>query len=144
MPGSGPTGKRKSALEKRKSAPPSDERKVLIAEDHPINRELLREMVTSLGYQVIEAGDGEETLRKIQETTPDLAIIDLQMPKIDGLEVIRQLREQPEYADFPVIALTAYAMRGDRERMLDAGFTAYLAKPVRLEALKAELKRLLG
>jgi CheY-like chemotaxis protein len=131
-------------LKIRSVGPDSGGKKVLIAEDHPVGRELLREMVQSLGYQVIETGDGEEALRKIRETTPHLAIIDVQMPKVDGFAVIQELRGWPEYADFPVIALTGFAKGAGRERILDAGFSAYLAKPIRLKELNAELKRFLG
>ncbi len=117
--------------------------KILIADDHPMNREMLEEMLLSLGYEAIVTSNGEEALQKIEQAKPDLALIDIQMPKLDGMAFIQRIREKPLYATFPVIAVTAYAMQGDREKMLEAGFTSYIAKPFRLNVLEAELQRLL-
>lgn len=117
--------------------------KILIADDQPMNREMLEEMLISLGYEAIVTSNGEEALQKIEQAKPDLALIDIQMPKLDGMALIQRIREKPHYATFPVIALTAYAMQGDRERMLEAGFTSYIAKPFHLDVLEAELQRLL-
>ncbi|MCZ6752072.1 MAG: response regulator [Acidobacteria bacterium] len=117
--------------------------KILIADDHPMNREMLAEMLISLGYEAIVTSNGEEALQKIEQAKPDLALIDIQMPKLDGMAFIQRIREKPHFATFPVIALTAYAMQGDRERMLEAGFTSYIAKPFHLDVLEAELQRLL-
>ncbi len=117
----------------------SKSQKILIADDNPINRELLEEMLLSMGYEAIVASDGEEALQKIEQSKPDLALIDIQMPKLDGMGLIQRIRENPQYATFPVIAVTAYAMLGDRKKMLEAGFTSYISKPFHLEVLEAEL-----
>ncbi len=118
--------------------------RVLIAEDNPVNRELLRELLEGRGYDVDEACDGEEALEMIKRTRPNILLLDLSMPKLDGFEVVRKVRENPQLADLPVMAVTAYAMRGDREKVLDAGFDGYLSKPIDVASLAEELKRVLG
>jgi CheY-like chemotaxis protein len=117
--------------------------KILIAEDNAVNRELLRELLEARGYAVVEACDGEEALRVIEQTQPDILLLDIGMPKLDGFAVVRKIRENPLLALLPVLAVTAYAMQGDRERILNAGFDGYLSKPVNSRSLDQELDRLL-
>jgi len=120
---------------------------ILVAEDNPHNRHVFKEFLTSLGHTVRAAGDGEEALRFFAEQPFDLAFMDVQMPRMDGLEAVRRLRAGDcgaRAAATPVVALTAYAMSGDRERFLDAGMTDYLAKPLKLEALSAAVARHAG
>jgi two-component system cell cycle response regulator DivK len=119
-------------------------RKVLIAEDNPVNRELLRELLEGRGCEVAEACDGEEALEMLERTRPDILLLDLGMPKLDGFGVMRKIRENAQLADLPVLAVTAFAMRGDREKALDAGFDGYLSKPINAISLAQELERLLG
>ena len=97
----------------------------------------------SRGYAVVEASDGIEALRSARESKPDLIILDLHMPGLDGFGVIEELRRDREFAATPVMALTASAMQGDRERALSPGFTGYIAKPIRLSELRSEVERLL-
>ncbi len=118
--------------------------KALIAEDNPVNRELLRELLEVRGYEVEEACDGEEALEMIERTQPNILLLDLNMPNLDGFGVVRRVRENPRLTDLPVLAVTAYAMRGDREKVLDAGFDGYLSKPISAVSLGEELERLLG
>ena len=118
--------------------------KVLIAEDNAVNRELLRELLEMRGYTVVEACDGEEALRMIEQTQPDLLLLDIGMPVLDGFAVVRKIRENPRFASLPVVAVTAYAMQGDREKILNSKFDGYLSKPVNARALAEELERLLG
>jgi CheY-like chemotaxis protein len=118
--------------------------KVLMAEDSPVNRELLRELLESQGCEVDEAWDGEEALQRLAQKRPDIALLDIGMPKLDGFGVIKKVRQDPQLADLPVLAVTAYAMRGDREKGLDAGFDGYLSKPVDGRLLFAEMDRLLN
>jgi CheY-like chemotaxis protein len=118
-------------------------KKIVIAEDSAAGRELLHELIESWGYEVIEAADGREALQKIIETAPDLLLCDIQMPEQDGYAVIQSLRQDPRFMKLPVIALTAFAMRGDKEKTLAAGFDGHQSKPVEFESLKAEIKRLL-
>jgi CheY-like chemotaxis protein len=118
--------------------------KVLMAEDSVVNRELLRELLESQGCEVDEARDGEEALMILARKRPDIVLLDIGMPKLDGFDVIRKVREDPSLADLPVLAVTAYAMRGDREKGLEAGFDGYLSKPVNGRLLFAEMNRLLS
>jgi CheY-like chemotaxis protein len=118
-------------------------RKILIAEDDPASRELLWELLVGRAYRVVQACDGREALQKIEQERPDLVVLDVQMPGLDGLAVLRQLREDPRFSALPVVALSAYAMRGDRERGLAAGFDAYLTKPIDAAALTAQIEDLL-
>ena len=119
-------------------------KKILVAEDDPALRELVRETLGMLGYEVIEAVDGEEALRKVRESPPDLVLLDIQMPKLDGQGVLKQIRQDPKLAHLPVVALTGFAMRGDKEKGLATGFDNYLAKPVAGKELKKLLKDMLG
>jgi len=116
---------------------------VLIADDKATSRELVRTVLEKSGYTVAEASDGIEALRNARELKPDLIILDLHMPGIDGFGVIQEIRRDRELAATPVLALTASAMQGDRERALSAGFTGYIAKPIQLHALRSEVERLL-
>lgn len=116
-------------------------KRILVAEDNPANRELIREILEAHGYEVVEALDGEEALRKVEGMKPDLVLLDIQMPKLDGYSVLYRLRENPRTATLPVIALTAYAMRGDWEKGLAAGFNAYLTKPITASVLTREIEQ---
>ena len=118
--------------------------KILIAEDNPVNRELLRELLEMRGHTVVEACDGEEALRIIEQTQPDLVLLDIGMPLLDGFGVIRKIRENPRFASMPVVAVTAYAMQGDREKILSSKFDGYLSKPVDARSLVQELDRVLS
>ena len=116
---------------------------VLVADDKATSRELVRTILEKSGYTVAEACDGIEALRNARELKPDLVILDLHMPGLDGFAVIREIRRDLELAATPVMALTASAMQGDRERAISAGFTAYIAKPIQLSVLRSEIERLL-
>jgi CheY-like chemotaxis protein len=119
-------------------------KRILIVEDKATSRELLRTVLEQQGYNVDEAPDGEQALRMIREGMPDLVLMDLQIPARDGYDVIREVRKDPRLRHVPVLAVTASAMQGDRERVLAAGFTGYIAKPVSLVELRREVNRLLG
>jgi two-component system cell cycle response regulator DivK len=118
-------------------------KRVLLAEDNPMNRELIHDMLEARGFEVIATGDGEEVLRKIEEVQPDVVLLDIQMPRLDGYAVLRRLREGARFRHLPVIALTAYAMHGDREKALESGFDSYISKPIDFAQLRAEIERLL-
>lgn len=119
-------------------------KKVLVAEDSAVNRELLRELLENRGYEVTEACNGAEALRSIEENPPHILLLDLGMPVLDGFATIRKIRESTILAALPVLAVTAYAMRGDREKVLEAGFDGYLSKPIDPLLLHRELERLLA
>jgi CheY-like chemotaxis protein len=114
---------------------------ILIADDRASSRELLRTVLEREGYRVLEAADGEEALTAAHAGNPDLILLDLQMPRLDGYGVLEQLRREARFALVPVVALTASAMRGDREKILAAGFTDYLAKPAGPEVLRETIAR---
>jgi two-component system cell cycle response regulator DivK len=118
-------------------------KKILVADDSVASRELIREVLEMSGYEVIDATDGEEAVRLVRENAPDLVLVDIQMPRLDGYGVLRELRADPRFPDLRVVALTAFAMQGDSERALDAGFDGYITKPVDIAALRQEIRRFL-
>lgn len=118
-------------------------RKILVADDKATGREIVRTVLERAGYEVFEAGDGFDALSTADRVMPDLIILDLHMPAMDGFGVIKELRSDPRFATLPVMALTASAMEGDRQRAILAGFTSYLCKPVSLQSLRNEVERLL-
>ena len=122
---------------------PPEKAVILIADDRASSRELLRTVLLRAGYEVLEAEDGEQALAQARSGHPDLILLDLQMPGLDGFGVLAELRGDPRFKDLPVLALTASAMRGDREKILEAGFTDYLAKPAGPDTLRETVARLL-
>jgi two-component system, cell cycle response regulator DivK len=116
---------------------------VLIAEDNPVNRELLRELLENRGYAVLEACNGEEALAVVEQARPDILLLDIGMPVLDGFGTIKKIRENLGFKSLPVLAVTAYAMQGDQEKILNSGFDGYLSKPVNSQSLTKELDRLL-
>ncbi|MBN8581101.1 MAG: PAS domain S-box protein [Anaerolineae bacterium] len=117
--------------------------KILLAEDMESNIVILGDYLEHQGYELIYARNGEEALEKAKETLPDLILMDIQMPVMDGLAATRRLRTDPRFATVPIIALTALAMTGDRERCLEAGATEYVSKPTNLKKLKDMIASLL-
>jgi CheY-like chemotaxis protein len=117
---------------------------VLVADDKATGRELVRTILENGGYQVFEASDGAEAVAQAKEIKPDLIILDIHMPRLDGFGVIGELRRDEAFAKTPILALTASAMLGDRERAMAAGFTGYITKPIRPSALREEVHRLLA
>ena len=118
-------------------------KKVLVADDKDTGRELVRTVLEKSGLQVFEANDGTQAVAEALRLRPDLIILDIHMPGMDGFGVIEKLRREAAFSHTPIIALTASAMMGDRERAMAAGFTGYITKPIRLDALRAEVERLL-
>jgi CheY-like chemotaxis protein len=109
--------------------------RILIIEDDPRNMRLLEMTLKAKGYTLLEATDGGEALDMAIRERPDLIIMDIQLPKINGLAVTKKLRKTPGFEDTPIIAITAYAMKGDRERAVEAGCNAYLPKPINIREL---------
>jgi CheY-like chemotaxis protein len=104
--------------------------KILLVEDNPVNRRLAGFLLRSQGYQVREATDALEALEMIGSDPPDLIVMDVQLPGMDGLEATKKLKEQPATADIPVVAVTSFAMKGDREKAFAAGCAGYITKPI--------------
>jgi len=119
-------------------------RRILVVEDNPLNLKLVRDVLQFAEYDVIEAHSGEEALRTAEENPPDLVLMDLQLPGIDGTETLRRLREGPLKTDVPVVAVTALAMAEDRERAAVAGFDGYVEKPISVRALPNQVEAFLN
>jgi two-component system cell cycle response regulator DivK len=109
-------------------------RQILVVEDNERNLKLVRDVLLFAGYEVISARSGEQGVALARERVPDLVLMDLQLPAMDGTEALRILRADPLTREIPVVAVTAFAMKDDRERALDAGFDSYLEKPINVRA----------
>lgn len=118
-------------------------KKILIADDHDDNRELLQLLLAGAGYDVNEARDGRECLRMAREMKPDLIMVDLSMPVLDGWGVIEELKSDPETDRIPVITVTANASL-ERRRALETGFSAYVSKPFRMDELLKTVARVIA
>lgn len=119
-------------------------KKILVVEDNPDNRILIIDILESLNYEVKVAIDGEEGVELAQSMVPDLILMDLSLPKMDGWTAAGQIKETPTLRHIPIIALTAHAMVGDRERALEAGCDDYITKPIDLRTLAMKLQQHLG
>jgi CheY-like chemotaxis protein len=116
--------------------------KILVADDNLGGRDLLRAILEHDGHTVIEASDGEEALDVLRDTVPDLVILDIHMPQLDGFEVLARIRDDPRFDKTPVLALTASATPANQERILSAGFTNHFTKPIgpaKLRQIVAEM-----
>jgi two-component system cell cycle response regulator DivK len=102
---------------------------ILYVEDNELNRKIVRDLLKRTKYQLVEAYDGEAGVAKALETRPDLILMDIQLPKISGLDATRRLRAEAATANIPIIAITSFALSGDDQKAKEAGATAYLAKP---------------
>jgi CheY-like chemotaxis protein len=119
-------------------------KRVLVADDDPVSRGLIRDALCSLSYEVVEASNGEESLLKMVEARPDLILLDIEMPLLDGYGVLQRVRDDPSLSQLPVAAITAQALPADRERGLARGFAAYLTKPIGVATLRTEVEHLLS
>ena len=117
--------------------------KVLIVEDNPQNMQLIELLLRTKNYTLLKAVDGEEALDMATREQPDLVLMDIQLPKLSGLEVTKKLRQMPVFSHTPIIALTAYAMKGDKDRFLEAGCDADLSKPICTRELPGMIDKML-
>ena len=108
---------------------------VLVVEDNEMNMKLFRDILVATGYRTLEATTGGEAVEMASEHTPNLVLMDIQLPDLDGVQALHRLRANARTATIPVLALTAQAMRGDRERFLAEGFDGYVSKPVNVREL---------
>jgi len=118
-------------------------RKILVVEDNQDNREMVVKVLKFNGYGVIEAVDGEEAIEKAKTQAPALILLDIYLPKMDGYEVAKRLKGDTGLKDIPVIALTAHAMKGNREQALAAGFDGYISKPIDIRELPKQIEQFL-
>ena len=126
-------------------APPrSTTKRVLIVEDNPLNMKLLRDVLDAHGYETITTGEGIEGVALAYDQQPDLILMDLQLPDISGYEAVRRLKEHPPTRTIPVVAVTAFAMSGDKRKALTSGCDAYLPKPISLRDFIEVVERFIG
>jgi len=116
---------------------------VLIIEDNDLNMKLFADLLEAEGYRVLQSREGVAGFQLARQAHPDLVVMDIQLPAISGLEVTRWLKEDAELAHIPVVAVTAYAMKGDEARMLEGGCEAYLAKPISVATFLETIRRLI-
>lgn len=119
-------------------------KRILVVEDNDLNRKLFCDVLKANGYEVVPVADGQNVLATARRFAPQLVIMDIQLPNVSGIDLIAQLKADPALADAPVLAVTAYAGKGDEERIRDAGAEDYLAKPVSITPFMAAVRALLG
>jgi two-component system, cell cycle response regulator DivK len=115
-------------------------RRVLVIEDTEDNRQIVRDLLTSAGYEIIEAADGESGVAMAASTRPDIILMDIQLPVMDGYEATRRIKADPVTAQIPIIAITSYALAGDEAKTRDAGCDGYIAKPFSPRLLLAKVR----
>jgi CheY-like chemotaxis protein len=117
---------------------------VLVVEDNEMNMQLVEYLLEEGGYTIVKATSGEEALRLTGEAVPDLILMDIHLPGLDGLSVVRQMKEDDRTSGVPILALTAHAMRGDRDRFLQAGCDGYISKPIDVKSFIPSLEQYLS
>ncbi len=122
----------------------SENVKILYVEDNPENRMLVRRILMAEDFDVLEAGDAYQAMKLIETVQPDLILMDINLPEIDGYTLTARLKENPKLSQVPIIALTANVMKGDRERILDSGCDGYIQKPIDVDALPVQIRSFLG
>jgi two-component system cell cycle response regulator DivK len=118
-------------------------KRILVVEDTEDNRQILRDVLSDAGYDLIEAGDGEEGVRMAAEFQPDLVLMDIQLPLVDGYEATRRIKADPVSRHIPVIAVTSYALAQDEKKAIAVGCSGYVAKPFSPRALLAKIREFL-
>lgn len=118
--------------------------RILVVEDNEQNLKLVRDVLQHSGYEIVEARSGEEGVLLTQQRHPDLVLMDLHLPGIDGTEALRRIRQDPDVHGIPVVAITASVMKGDRTWVLAAGFDGYLEKPISVRALPGQVLEFLN
>jgi two-component system, cell cycle response regulator DivK len=118
-------------------------KRILVVEDQEDNRQIIRDLLTSAGYQLVEAVDGEEGVRLAESERPDLILMDIQLPVLDGHEATRRIKQNPELRHIPIIVVTSYALSGDDRKAMAAGSDGYMAKPFSPRQLLATIRKFL-
>lgn len=117
------------------------DKNVMVVEDNEKNRKLMRVVLKAKGYNVIEATTGEEALGILKHQMPDIILMDIQLPGIDGLTLVKQIKADAITKDIPIIAVTAYAMKGDEQKFLETGCDAYVSKPINTQELPLVIEK---
>lgn len=122
----------------------SENAKILYVEDNAENRLLVRRILMAEDFDVLEAGDAYQAMKLVETVQPDLILMDINLPEVDGYTLTARLKENPKFSQVPIIALTANVMKGDRERILDSGCDGYIQKPIDVDALPTQIRSFLG
>ena len=117
---------------------------VLIVEDNELNMKLFHDLIQAQGYNILQTKDGMDALKLARQHKPDLILMDIQLPEVSGLEVTKWLKDDPELRHIPVVAVTAFAMKGDEERIREGGCEAYLSKPISVGKFIETVRRFIG
>lgn len=117
---------------------------ILVVEDNPMSMELALDLLELYGYKVTGVEDGFKALETVEEDNFDLILLDMQLPKMEGLEVLEKLKNNPKTSDIPVVAMTAHAMIGDEERFIEAGCAGYISKPIDVNKFKSTIEQYLS
>jgi two-component system cell cycle response regulator DivK len=120
------------------------QKKVLIVEDNDLNMKLFNDLLEAHGYDTVQTNNGAEALELARRHHPNLILMDIQLPEISGLEVTRWIKQDNELRGIPIVAVTAFAMKGDEEKIRDGGCEAYIAKPISVASFLQTVERLLG
>jgi two-component system, cell cycle response regulator DivK len=118
--------------------------KVLVVEDNELNMKLFRDLLDAFGYETVECRDGSKVIDLAREVSPALIIMDIQLPEVSGLDITRWVKDDPQLSHIPVLAVTAFAMRADEQRVMEAGCEAYLSKPIQISSFMRAVDRLAG
>ncbi|MCW2274579.1 response regulator [Rhodoblastus acidophilus] len=119
-------------------------KKVLIVEDNELNMKLFNDLLEAHGYQTLQTRNGVEAVSLARAHHPDLILMDIQLPEVSGLQVTQWLKDDPDLADIPVVAITAFAMKGDEEKILQGGCEAYLSKPISVVKFLETVRKFIG
>lgn len=119
-------------------------KKVLVVEDNELNMKLFHDLLEAHGHETVQTRDGHDALALAREHKPDLILMDIQLPEVSGLNVTRWLKDETDLADIPVIAVTAFAMKGDEQKILEGGCEGYISKPISVSEFMAVIQRYIG
>lgn len=119
-------------------------KRILIVEDNELNLKLFRDLLGANGYETLETKDGNEAIQMVRSQTPDLILMDIQLPEISGLDITKMIKADDTIAHIPIIAVTAFAMKNDEEKIMQAGCQAYISKPISIGPFMDTVKQFLG
>lgn len=134
----------RNGVERRGIEPRTSQRSVLIVEDNELNMKLFHDLLAAHGYRTIQTRNGLEALELARSHRPDLILMDIQLPEVSGLEVTKWIKEDDDLRSIPIVAVTAFAMKGDEERIRSGGCEAYISKPISVLAFLDTVKRFIG